>query len=156
MHFMRAYSAICTCSGTGLPDWTLELLHAHRIDEARMALLSAIPFTNAMLRPLSPTNPANAPEAAQSPTWRYTVLYVLSCTCILCPYFLIVLLPYIPHHHVFAESSICQIYFWQVPDLRLPAYPELARRVAQRLQSAKLDVLDPGDEARSRCCAEIK
>lgn len=53
-----AFSAICTCSGTGLPDWTLKLLHAHRIDEANMALSAAIASTNTMLRPLSRSHPA--------------------------------------------------------------------------------------------------
>lgn len=69
MHSMRAFSAICTCSGTGLPDWTLELLHAHRIHEARMALPWAIPFTNTMLRPLSRSNPpCRSTKAGHNPT----------------------------------------------------------------------------------------
>jgi hypothetical protein len=36
-------STFCTCSGNGLPDWTLGLLHAHRVNEPRGACLCVDP-----------------------------------------------------------------------------------------------------------------
>jgi hypothetical protein len=49
--FMLASRLVCTCSGNGLPDWTLELLHARCMSENGM--LAAILFKNTMPAPSS-------------------------------------------------------------------------------------------------------
>ena len=45
------FDAICTCSGSGLPDWTLKLLHARRVNEAEEVITMTIFTKSAMVRP---------------------------------------------------------------------------------------------------------
>lgn len=104
-----AFSAICTCSGTGLPDWTLKLLHAHRIDEANMALSAAIASTNTMLRPLSRSHPAKHQHTLRIAIVNMHSICAVGRNCA-SPLYIAA-----PAHHLFAESSLCPKLFPQSP-----------------------------------------